>query len=98
MVDCSHGNSGKDPARQVAVCRAVLEQVRAREPALLGVMVESHLEAGRQEWAPGARLRRGVSITDACLGFEETAGLVREIAAAQRATGIPGPARRLEAG
>jgi 3-deoxy-7-phosphoheptulonate synthase len=90
MVDCSHGNSGKDPARQVEVCRAVLEQVRAREPALLGVLLESHLEAGRQEWTPGARLRRGVSITDACLGFEETAELVHEMAGVVRSALGPG--------
>jgi 3-deoxy-7-phosphoheptulonate synthase len=55
-------------------------------------MVESQLEAGRQEWAPGARLRRGVSITDACIGFRETEALFEEMAAAVResagATGI----------
>jgi 3-deoxy-7-phosphoheptulonate synthase len=80
LVDCSHGNSGKDPARQVPVCREVLAQLRAGQRALLGVMLESNLEAGSQAWTPGARLRRGVSITDPCMGWDETEGLLHEIA------------------
>jgi 3-deoxy-7-phosphoheptulonate synthase len=91
LVDCSHGNSGSDHARQVEVGRAIVEQVREREPGLLGVLLESHLEAGRQDWRPGAPLRRGVSITDACMGFTETAELVREMAAAVRAAPTPAP-------
>jgi 3-deoxy-7-phosphoheptulonate synthase len=80
LVDCSHDNSGKDPARQAPVCREVLAQVRAGVGGILGVMLESHLEAGRQSWQPGATLRRGVSITDACIGWDETEGLLEEIA------------------
>ena len=80
LVDCSHGNSGKDPARQVPVCREVLAQVRAGQRALLGVMLESNLEAGSQAWTPGARLRRGISITDPCMGWDETEDLLHEIA------------------
>lgn len=86
LVDCSHDNSGKDPARQGAVCRAVLEQVRAGSEGILGVMLESHLEPGRQDWSPGVPLRFGVSLTDACIGFEETEALLREIAASVRQT------------
>jgi 3-deoxy-7-phosphoheptulonate synthase len=87
MVDCSHANSDKDPARQAPVCRRVLAEVRAGEPAVLGLMLESNLEEGRQDWAPGATLRRGVSITDACIGWDETRALLDEIAeAAGRAT------------
>jgi 3-deoxy-7-phosphoheptulonate synthase len=71
MIDCSHGNSGRDPLRQLDVLEAAAEQLRAGQDAIRGVMLESHLEAGRQE--PDTRpLRYGVSITDACLGFGET--------------------------
>jgi 3-deoxy-7-phosphoheptulonate synthase len=85
MVDCSHGNSGKDPARQVDVAAAVAAQVRAGSSAILGVMVESHLVGGRQVLTPGTPLRYGQSITDACLGWEETAPLLEDLAAAARA-------------
>jgi 3-deoxy-7-phosphoheptulonate synthase len=84
MVDCSHDNSARDHTRQGATCREVLAQVRAGQTGILGLLLESHLEPGRQEWRPGAALRRGVSITDACVGWEETQGLLREGAAAVR--------------
>jgi 3-deoxy-7-phosphoheptulonate synthase len=80
MIDCSHDNSGKDHRRQGAVCRDVLGQVRAGQRSILGLMLESNLAEGRQDWKPGAALRRGVSITDACIGWEETAALLAEIA------------------
>ncbi len=92
MVDCSHGNSQKDPARQSEVLREVAAQVRAGSKGLLGAMIESHLEEGRQDWKPGSELRYGVSITDACIGFEETDGLLRELAASVRG----GRSRRAE--
>jgi 3-deoxy-7-phosphoheptulonate synthase len=82
LVDCSHANSGKDPARQPEVCRRVLAQLRAGDGAILGVMLESNLEAGRQDWKPGSDLRRGVSITDGCLGWKESEALLDEIAQA----------------
>ncbi|MEN8184417.1 MAG: 3-deoxy-7-phosphoheptulonate synthase [Myxococcota bacterium] len=91
MVDCSHDNSGQDPTRQPAVCRALLEQVG--DPALMGVLLESHLRPGRQDFAPGAPLEHGVSITDGCIGFEETATLLYELAEAVRCAS-PRPARR----
>ena len=84
MVDCSHGNSRKDPALQASVLRDVASQVRGGSHGILGVMLESNLEEGRQDWLPGAHLRFGVSITDACVGFEETDGLLRELAASVR--------------
>jgi 3-deoxy-7-phosphoheptulonate synthase len=84
LVDCSHDNSQKDPARQAAVCRTVLDQFCAGQGAILGMMLESHLLPGRQAWAPGAPLRHGVSITDACIGWEETEALLFEVAAAVR--------------
>jgi 3-deoxy-7-phosphoheptulonate synthase len=82
MVDCSHGNSRKDHARQSFVCREVIEQVRSGQDAIMGLMLESHLEAGSQSWRPGARLEPGVSITDACIGWDETEKLLYEAAEA----------------
>ncbi len=82
MVDCSHGNSGKDHRRQPAVCREVLKLVRAGSRVVMGLMLESNLHPGAQEWEQGAKLRYGVSITDACIGFEETEALLHEIAEA----------------
>jgi len=70
MIDCSHGNSEKQPERQVAVIEDVLAQRNAGQGALKALMIESHLVGGRQE--PGAALTYGRSITDACLGFVET--------------------------
>ncbi len=80
MVDCSHANSGKDHRRQGFVCREVLDQVRVGNPAIMGLLLESNLEPGRQSWQPGTALRRGVSITDACIGWDETEKLLHEIA------------------
>jgi 3-deoxy-7-phosphoheptulonate synthase len=87
MVDCSHGNSGKDPRRQAGACRAVLDQVRCGQKAILGLMLESNLDAGSQPWSPGRALRRGVSITDACIGWSETEDLLGEIAEAVKVAG-----------
>jgi 3-deoxy-7-phosphoheptulonate synthase len=84
MVDCSHGNSGKDPLRQPAVCRDVLGQVSGGQGGILGVMLESNLEAGAQTWKPGGELAWGVSITDPCLGWSETEALLDEMAEAVR--------------
>jgi 3-deoxy-7-phosphoheptulonate synthase len=84
MIDCSHGNSGKDPRRQQAVCREVVARLDEVGPSLMGLLLESHLSEGRQDWAPGATLRYGVSITDACMGWDDTAQLLDEVAAAVR--------------
>jgi 3-deoxy-7-phosphoheptulonate synthase len=83
VVDASHGNSAKDPERQGEVVRSVLDQRRGGTAALRGVMIESNLVGGRQD-AGGRRpeeLVRGQSITDACLGFEATEALLRDLAA-----------------
>jgi len=79
MVDCSHANACKDHRRQAAVLRDVLAQRRAGEQSLAGVMLESHLNEGKQP-LERERLRYGVSITDACLGWEETEALLCEAA------------------
>ena len=80
MIDCSHDNSGKDHQRQGAVCRAVGEQVRAGERRIVGIMLESNLQPGKQNWLPDGTLAYGVSITDACIGWEETETLLHELA------------------
>jgi len=84
MVDCSHGNSNKDHTRQAAVARAVARQFREGQRALMGLLIESNLEPGNQRWEQGAALRYGVSITDACIGWDETEALLHEIAEAVR--------------
>lgn len=78
MVDCSHANSGRDPGNQPEVAGNVMAQRRAGNGGLRGIMLESHLSGGRQGMS--GRLAYGVSITDACLGFEETARLLGELA------------------
>ncbi|MCX7945695.1 MAG: 3-deoxy-7-phosphoheptulonate synthase AroG [Hydrogenophilus sp.] len=82
MIDCSHGNSRKDPRRQMTVARAVAEQVAGGEERIVGVMVESHLKEGRQDLIPGRPLEYGKSITDACLGWEESVGILEVLAEA----------------
>jgi 3-deoxy-7-phosphoheptulonate synthase len=84
VVDCSHANSDKDPARQPDVARAVAEQVAGGSASIVGVMLESFLAEGRQDAAPGRKLAFGQSITDACLGWERTLPVLRDLAAAAR--------------
>src|SRR6266545_2943770 len=84
MVDCSHGNSRKDPTRQPAVAREIADQIRAGGRALAGVMIESHLIGGRQNAAPGQELTYGQSITDACLAWPDTIPVLQDLAAAVR--------------
>lgn len=80
MVDCSHANSDKDPTRQPLVLDEVIRQRLSGTSSLVGVMLESHLETGKQ--ALGGPLRYGVSITDGCLGWVDTEHHLRR--AAQR--------------
>ena len=83
MVDCSHANSGKRSANQCVAWRSVLAQRRAGPGPLIGAMLESHLHAGAQPLGPDpAALQYGVSITDECIGWDETAALLREAYAA----------------
>ena len=81
-VDCSHGNSQRNHRLQGSVFRRVLEQVRGGHRVIGGAMLESFLEPGSQPWTPGEPLRRGVSITDACIGWDETVALLEEAAEA----------------
>jgi 3-deoxy-7-phosphoheptulonate synthase len=82
MIDFSHANSEKRHQRQTDVAHDVAAQMAAGEKRITGVMVESHLEAGRQDLIPGQALARGVSITDACLGWADTEPLLRLLAQA----------------
>jgi 3-deoxy-7-phosphoheptulonate synthase len=87
MVDFSHANSSKKYERQIDVGEDVAQQISAGDARITGVMIESHLQAGRQDLASGqsrADLKPGVSITDACLGWTQTEPLLRDLAAAVR--------------
>lgn len=82
MIDCSHANSEKDHNRQIDVCRDVADQIKAGNENIMGVMLESHLVAGRQDVDNKDDLTYGQSITDACIAWSETEGLLRELAQA----------------
>ena len=84
MVDCSHANSAKNHDRQAGVAEAVAEQIAAGNRSIVGVMLESNLAAGKQTFAPHGELAYGVSITDACLGWDDTEALLRKLAARLR--------------
>ena len=79
MVDASHANSQKDHRRQIAVCSEIAAQLAAGEDKIMGVMIESNLVAGRQDL--GGDLVYGQSVTDACIGWEETVACLEELAA-----------------
>lgn len=79
MVDCSHANSGKDPARQPAVFNEVLQQRLSGDTSIVGMMIEGHLFEGCQALSNGA-LKYGVSITDGCLGWSTTETLLQDAA------------------
>jgi len=85
MVDCSHGNSGRDAKRQATVAADLADQVASGSKRIFGVMLESHLVEGRQDYTPGGPLVYGQSITDACIGMEETEGILWRLAVAVRA-------------
>ena len=80
MVDTSHGNSSKDYRRQGTVCRDVVDQFVGGQSGILGLLIESNIEEGRQDWMQGANLRYGTSITDACIGWPETENLLTMVA------------------
>ncbi|KAI4722752.1 3-deoxy-7-phosphoheptulonate synthase [Aureobasidium sp. EXF-10727] len=84
MIDCSHGNSLKDHRNQPKVAKTISEQLRAGEEGIVGVMIESHLNEGAQKVpAEGpSGLKRGVSITDACISWETTVDVLKDLAEA----------------
>jgi 3-deoxy-7-phosphoheptulonate synthase len=84
MIDASHANAAKQHERQLAVAEAIAAQLEAGESRIVGVMVESHLVGGRQDLAPGKPLVYGQSITDACLGWDDSVTLLDRLAAGVR--------------
>ena len=85
MIDLSHANSSKQHARQIEVARDVAAQVAAGDARVMGVMIESHLEEGRQDIVAGQPLKPGVSVTDACISFAQTVPVLDGLAEAVRA-------------
>ena len=84
MVDVSHANSSKQHAKQIEVSHDVAAQVAAGDRRIMGLMIESHLQEGRQDQKPGQPLQYGVSITDACISFDQTVPVLQALAQAVR--------------
>jgi 3-deoxy-7-phosphoheptulonate synthase len=89
MVDCSHANSSKQHEKQLDVARDIAAQVAGGSRSIFGVMVESHLHAGAQKFTPGkddvAKLEYGKSITDACLGWDDSLEVLEVLAGGVKA-------------
>jgi 3-deoxy-7-phosphoheptulonate synthase len=85
MIDCSHANSAKQFRRQIDVAREVAAQIASGEHCIIGAMIESNLVEGRQDLEPGRPLVFGQSITDACLGWEDSVAVLQVLADAVRA-------------
>jgi 3-deoxy-7-phosphoheptulonate synthase len=85
VIDASHGNSAKDPDRQVIAARGIAEQIADGNRAIVGIMLESFIVAGRQDLDAGGKLVYGQSITDACLDWERTAVVLDRLAGAVEA-------------
>jgi 3-deoxy-7-phosphoheptulonate synthase len=87
MVDASHANSRKDPQNQIGVCADIGRQIAGGDARIVGVMVESHLVAGRQDLKSGQRLADltyGQSITDGCIGWDDSVELLAQLASSVR--------------
>lgn len=91
MVDFSHANSSKQYQRQVDVGGDVAGQIAGGDGRIMGVMIESHINPGRQDLCPDQPLAYGQSITDACLGWDDTAPLLHELAQAVRSRRVAAP-------
>jgi 3-deoxy-7-phosphoheptulonate synthase len=99
MIDCSHANAGKQYQRQLSVAGAVGKQIGEGERRIIGLMVESHLREGRQDLVPGRPLAYGQSITDACIGWNDSAALLDSLAEqVRRRRSLPTPPRSTPAG
>jgi 3-deoxy-7-phosphoheptulonate synthase len=84
MIDCSHANSQKQHERQIDVAHDVAAQIAHGDERIFGVMLESHINPGRQDLVPGKDLLYGVSITDACIGWDATVDVLKLFADAVR--------------
>jgi 3-deoxy-7-phosphoheptulonate synthase len=82
MIDASHANSSKKPENQVPVCADIATQIAAGDDRIVGVMVESHLVAGRQDLVAGKSLTYGQSITDGCIDWDSSLQVLEGLAAA----------------
>jgi len=89
MVDCSHANSSKQHEKQLEVARDVAAQLAGGSRSVFGLMIESHLTAGAQKFTPGkddaSKLEYGKSITDACLGWDDSLQALAELSNAVKA-------------
>jgi 3-deoxy-7-phosphoheptulonate synthase len=85
MIDCSHANSQRRHERQVDVAQDIAVQIAGGDDRIFGIMIESHINSGRQDLVPGRPLQYGVSITDACIGWDATVDVLRTLAEAVRA-------------
>ena len=97
MIDCSHANSRKDYRRQIEVGADIGGQIAAGERRIAGVMIESHLQEGRQDLVPGKPLAYGQSITDPCIGFDDSVPLLERLAESvrrRRGGKRPGPQKK----
>jgi 3-deoxy-7-phosphoheptulonate synthase len=84
MIDVSHANSSKQHQRQITVAAEVAQQMAAGDQRITGLMIESHLQEGRQDIMPGTPLRPGVSVTDACISMAQTVPVLEGLARAVR--------------
>lgn len=82
IIDCSHGNSGKDDNRQIEVVRNIARRIASGEKGITGIMMESFIESGNQKAGPLDSLEYGKSITDRCISWKDTETLLRELAGA----------------
>jgi 3-deoxy-7-phosphoheptulonate synthase len=90
MIDASHANSSKKPENQVPVCADIAGQVAGGDTRIVGVMVESHLVAGRQDLVPGKELTYGQSVTDGCIDWEASEKVLDQLADAVRQRRLKG--------
>ena len=82
MIDASHANSSKKHENQIPVCADICKQIARGDERIVGVMVESNLVAGRQDLMEGCELVYGQSVTDACISWEDSLGVLEGLAAA----------------
>lgn len=91
MIDTSHANSSKKPENQIPVCADIAKQVAAGDTRIVGVMIESHLVAGRQDLIPGKELTYGQSVTDGCISWEQSLGVLEGLAEAVKQRRLKDP-------
>ncbi|MDR3612911.1 MAG: 3-deoxy-7-phosphoheptulonate synthase AroG [Candidatus Obscuribacterales bacterium] len=95
MIDASHANSRKNAQNQISVCKDIAAQIGGGDARIIGVMVESNIIAGRQDLKPGVTLTYGQSITDGCIGWDDSVLVLDELAAAVRARRVEGVRQNL---